>query len=67
MSDSDIATDLMIRPSPGMKGAFKCGLCGSSEIKVFLRQDEQKVTGIVIACTVCHNTMEFSNGNDSPR
>ena len=73
MSDSDIATDLMIRPSPEVKGAFRCGMCGNANLQVFCKYSsnvplgEQKVIGIAIICTVCHNTMEFSNGDNSPR
>lgn len=65
MSDSDIATDLMIRPSPGVRGAIKCGICNNPDMKVFIKPGD--VIKVVIFCPLCGNRMEFSHGNDGSR
>ena len=70
MSDFSLgiqAEDLLIRPSPGERGSIKCGICGNPDLKLFFRESEQKVTGVVIFCSICHNSLEFTYGNDSSR
>lgn len=70
MSDFSLGiqeSDIAIRPSPGVRGAIKCGICGGTDLRVFWKKSEQKILGVIIFCPVCRNSMEYTHGADSSR
>ena len=52
-----------IVPSPGLRGAFVCRLCGGSDLGVVLVESEA-VSIVRLVCRKCTNHVSFSLGGD---
>ena len=51
-----------VPPSPGYTGAFRCNICGSTNLGVLVNKE---TLAVAIVCVACGNHQEFDNGDHS--
>lgn len=63
MTEQDVL-DIMVRPSPGETGAFRCSICGSAHVGVVVNSVEAEVY-VRIVCRECRNFLDFVTRRDN--